>query len=162
MGWKPFTIGLLFGLCGATLAVALYSCGLAAPSPTPARLTPAAVVRAWRAAGLAASGPTPTASVKDWGEFFTGAPVGACTTWVVLHPDDAARPLSTSGFVAGYVADCPDAADEDRLFAHLQDRRPLNAEYTILRNRNLLLTFWGSTTRPADLSSHKAVFLGLR
>lgn len=39
MGWKPFCLGLLFGLALGTIAIGLYSCGAAptttiAPTPT--------------------------------------------------------------------------------------------------------------------------------
>jgi hypothetical protein len=147
---RAIALGLLVAL--------LCACGLAAPSPTPTRLTPAAVVRAWRAAGLAGSGPTPTAADRDYGGFFAGAPVGSCTTWVVVRPEDAQRGWGATGF----VADCPDDAAEDRLWAYLTDLDSPLDDYTTLRNRNLLLTFWWSAARPPDLSGHRAVFLGLR
>lgn len=58
MGWKPFCIGLLIGLFGATLVVGLYSCGAAAPTstpiptPTPPPLSVQRVIQGFRDAGL--------------------------------------------------------------------------------------------------------------
>jgi hypothetical protein len=59
MGWKPFCIGLLIGLLGATLAVGLYSCGGPASTPTvaatatpPPALTVQRVIQGFRDAGL--------------------------------------------------------------------------------------------------------------